>query len=272
MTKRSTAPGWEKWDGVYRTQWRPVIDQLCRAARLASGMTVLDIATGTGQPAIPASERVRPGGRVIGIDTDTEMLAACRRLARHAGADNLELREMDMHALGFGDGMFDAVTFGFALQFARDPVRVLTEVRRVLRPGGWFALAVWDEAPKNPLFTTAFEALASVVPQPPPDPKAPGPFRLAAKGELPSVLRAAGFTDFQVEAVPFTLESASPDTHWEMMSEMAPVLVNALAEQPAEVVAKVKDALLAKLSPFVVDGKPRLPVSALIASAARRPE
>src|SRR5688572_15172951 len=134
----STAPGWEKWDGVYRTQQRPVFDWLCRAARLSSGMTVLDIATGMGQPAIPASERVRPGGRVVGIDIATDMLAGCRRLARNAGVDNLELREMDMHALQFADGMFDAVTFGFALNFARDPVRVMTEVRRVLRPGGWF--------------------------------------------------------------------------------------------------------------------------------------
>jgi SAM-dependent methyltransferase len=267
--KRSTAPGWEKWDAVYRVHWRPVMDRLCLGAGIATGMTVLDIATGTGQPAIPISERVRPAGRVIGIDSDQDMLAACRRLARNAGADNLELREMDMHALAFGDGTFDAVTCGFALQFARDPVRVLREIRRVLRPGGRFAISVWDEPVRNPLFTTAFEALVSVLPQPPPDPKAPGPFRLAAKGELQSVLRAAGFGDFTVEAVMFTPQSASVETHWEMMSEMAPVLVHALAEQPPEVVAAVKEALLAKLASFVVDGKVRLPASALVASARR---
>lgn len=267
--KRSTAPGWETWDAVYREQWRPVMDRLCLDAGIASGMTVLDIATGTGQPAIPVAERVRPSGKVIGIDSDTEMLAACRRLARKAGADNLELREMDMHALAFGDGTFDAVTFAFALQLARDPVRVLREIRRVLRPGGRFALSVWDEPARNPLFTTVAEAVASVLPQPPADPKAPGPFRLAAKGELPSVLRGAGFSDFTIESVSFTPESASIDTHWKMMSEMAPILVHGLAEQPADVVAKVKDALAAKLAPFVVGEKVRLPASALIAWARR---
>ncbi|MBA2542480.1 MAG: class I SAM-dependent methyltransferase, partial [Deltaproteobacteria bacterium] len=234
----SMAPGWEKWAGRYRVQWRPVMDWLLRNARVDAGMRVLDIACGTGQPAIPASEKVRPGGRVVGIDSDPEMLAACSRLARQAGADNLELVQMDMHALNFPEASFDAVTFGFALMFARDAVKVMLEIRRVLKPGGRFALSVWDEPRHNPFFTVPLAALDVLGPRPDPDPKAPGPFRLAANGELQSVVRAAGFSDFTIESVPMNLDAQTPDEQWEMTLDMSSALRNALADKSDEDVAK----------------------------------
>lgn len=268
MTK-SRAAGWEKWNGVHRVQWRPVADWLLRSARVEAGMRVLDIACGTGQPALPACEKVRPGGRVVAIDSDQEMLAACKRLAVIAGVDNLELREMDMHALNFPEGTIDAVTFGFGLMFAKDPVKVMSEVRRVLRPGGRFAVCVWDEPKRNPMFTSMTTALEALGPRPPPDPKAPGPFRLAAHGELQSVVRAAGFHDFSIESLPMILEFASLEDHWQMMSDMASVLANAIADQPADEVAKVKAVMFDALAPHVKDGRVRLPASALCASAER---
>lgn len=267
--KRSVAPGWEKWDGPYRTQWRPVMDWMLRNARVEPGMRVLDIACGTGQPAIPAAERVRPGGRVVGIDTDPAMLAACRRLARLAGADNLELHQMDMQALDFPEASFDAVTFGFALMFAREPVRVMLEVRRVLKPGGRFALAVWDDPKRNSLFTTAFGALDVLGPRPAPDPKAPGPFRLAPHGELQSVIRAAGFSDFTVESVPMNIEPASPEQHWEMMVDTASVLNAVVAESSPEEVAKLKQALIDEVSQHLHEGRVRLQATPLCATAMR---
>lgn len=269
-TKRaSMAAGWEKWNGLHRVQWRPVNDWLLRNARVEAGMRVLDIACGTGQPAIPACELVRPGGRVVAVDSDPEMLAACNRLARIAGVDNLELREMDMHSLNFVEGSFDAVTIGFALMFARDPVRVMSEVRRLLRPGGRFAVAVWDEPKRNSLFATMMTALDALGPRPAPDPKAPGPFRLAAHGELQSVVRAAGFHDFTIESVPMPIESASLEDHWQMMVDMAAVLANAIADRSAEEVAKVKTALFEALAPHVTDGRVKLTATPLCASAAR---
>ncbi len=267
MTKRpSMAAGWEKWNWLHRVQWRPVNDWLLRNARVEAGMRVLDIACGTGQPALLACELVRPGGRVVAIDSDPEMLSACNRLARIAGVDNLQLREMDMHSLNFVEGSFDAVTIGFALMFARDPVRVMTEVRRMLRPGGRFAVAVWDEPKHNSLFATMMTALG---PDAAPDPKAPGPFRLAAHGELQSVIRSAGFADFTIEAVPMPIESASLEDHWQMLVDMAAVLANAIAERSPEEVAKIKTTLFDTLAPHVVEGRVKLTATPLCASATR---
>ncbi len=264
----SMAPGWEKWNAHYRVQWRPIVDWLMRSAAVEAGMQVLDIACGVGQPAIPIADKVRPGGRVIGVDNDREMLAACRRLATIAGVDNLELREMDMHALQFPDESFDAVTMSFALMFAKDPVRVMSEIRRVLRPGGRFALAVWGAPARNAFFTTMFDALEALGPRPPVDPKAPGTFRLAPHGELQSVIRAAGFQDFTVEALPVSFYSASPEEHWQMVVDMAGPIATAVETSP-EAAAKVKAALLDKLAEHVVEGRVKLTATPLCATAAR---
>src|SRR5262245_22671536 len=212
----STAAGWEQWADWTLRQQQAVVDWLCRAAALAPGMKVLDVASGAGQPAIQVAALVGPTGRVIATDVASDMLAACERRARAAGVTNVEVREADMHDLrGIADASVDAVTLGFALMFSPDPVRVMKEIKRVLVPGGRVALCVWDEPAKNPFFTTMFGAIAEVAPpQPPPSADAPGPFKLAPPGALEGVLRDAGFRDVATAPVSFMFDFDSVEQHW----------------------------------------------------------
>lgn len=258
--------GWDTWGDLYERDWAPIMDWMVRHAGVASGMAVLDLACGTGQPALPVARRVGPKGRVVATDVDPAMRAATERRAGEAGLANVEVREMNMHELHFPDASFDAVTMGFALMFSPEPVKIAAEIRRVLKPGGRFALCVWDEPRKNPFFTTAFSAVAQVLEAPPPPPSAPGPFRLARPGELESVLRTAGLTDVTVEAVPFTMESASVDDHWQMFYDMA--LKSKVDALPPDGVERLRQVFAAELEPYVVDGRVRIGLSALGATGA----
>src|SRR5687767_87665 len=154
----------------------PITAWFCEVTGAAPGQILLDAACGTGLPSLALAGRVRPGGKVIATDISSEMLAAARRKAEAAGIDNIEHRVMDVATLGFPDASFDAVTCSFGLMFCPDPVKAASELRRVLRPGGRFAIAVWDEPAKNPFFRTVFDSVARFVQRPPPDPRAPGPF------------------------------------------------------------------------------------------------
>src|SRR5688500_3912067 len=87
----STARGWEQWADWMLRQQQAVVDWLCRAAALAPGMTVLDVASGAGQPAIQVAALVGPTGRVIATDAASDMLAGCERRAPAAGGTNREL-------------------------------------------------------------------------------------------------------------------------------------------------------------------------------------
>ncbi len=93
---------------------------------------VLDLATGTGDIAALASH-CHPGARVLGADFSQNMLGE----AKKRFIDRPILWQVcDANALPFADNVFEAVTFGYLLRNVDDAVHVLTEVRRVLKPGG----------------------------------------------------------------------------------------------------------------------------------------
>lgn len=269
MQWNAAASAWERQDDWLDARTRVVTEWLCDAAGLQPGLQVLDLACGTGQPAAEAAVRVRPGGRVVATDLAPDMVAATRRKVQRLGLDNVEAREMDMQALALPDASFDAATCRFGLMFAPDPVRAAAEVRRVLRPGARFALSVWDEPAANPFFTVLARAVADFVPMPPPDPSAPGVFRLAPPGELERVLAAAGFHDIVVERRPLTFTFASPEEYWAIQSELTTPLRAAMATLDPPALGRLKTAVLAAVARHVVDDAVRFAAVPLCARASR---
>jgi SAM-dependent methyltransferase len=255
---------WERWADWYEAQFAPVFEWVLDAVAPAPGMTVLDLATGLGHPAIAVARRVQPGGRVVAADVSADMLAAAERRVRAAGVDNVSLREMDMHDIRLPDASCDAVTFGFALMFSPDPARVMAEVKRVLRPGGRLGLLVWAGRERNPYFTTVFEPLAQVTGAATPD-----LFRLAQPGELERILRLAGFDDITVEPRPIVIDHESIDLHWQIFGDLAPPLRSAIATLPAPDLARLRAAVSDALVPYIDGGRVRLPATPLCASGRR---
>jgi demethylmenaquinone methyltransferase/2-methoxy-6-polyprenyl-1,4-benzoquinol methylase len=101
---------------------------------------VLDVATGTAAVAIELA-RTEPSRAVVGVDQSPEMLAAGRARVEEAGlAQRIELREGCGEALPFGDAEFDALTFTYLLRYVDDVPATLTELARVVRPGGTMAM------------------------------------------------------------------------------------------------------------------------------------
>lgn len=106
---------------------------------LKPGMTVLDVACGTGNLALPAA---RTGATVTGVDIAPNLVEQARENAKGAGLD-VKFDEGDAEALPYGDGAFDAVVTMFGAMFAPRPELVAAELRRVCRPGGFVAMANW---------------------------------------------------------------------------------------------------------------------------------
>ena len=262
----TTAAGWEKWGDWLSEHHRDLVRWIIDNTRITPGMSVLDLAAGTGLPAIDIARTVGTGGRVVATDVAADMLAGCERRARAANV-KLDIRELDMHDLRtFADASFDAVTCCFALMFSSDPRQVLEGARRVLRPGGRVAVAVWDEPAKNAYFTTMFGALG--VP-PPPSPNAPGPFALAAPGALERAFHAAGFRDVTIESMPRPFEFESLDQYFEISGDLAPPLNRALTTMSDVEVKRLRDALGAALAPYRDGDRLRIPATALCAVATK---
>jgi demethylmenaquinone methyltransferase/2-methoxy-6-polyprenyl-1,4-benzoquinol methylase len=113
--------------------------------------TVLDVATGTGAVAIELVGR--KGCRVVGLDQSGEMLAEARRRV----PAEVELLEGDADHLPFEEASFAALTFTYLLRYVDDPEVTLTELARVVRPGGTIA-GLEFAVPQSPAARLAWEA------------------------------------------------------------------------------------------------------------------
>lgn len=117
---------------------------------------VLDVATGTGDLAL-ALARALPEARITGLDLSEGMLAAARgKVAARGLSGRIELVRGDAEHLVWPDATFDAVTVAFGVRNFGDLERGLSELARVLRPGGQLAVLEFSR-PDNPLFRRLYE-------------------------------------------------------------------------------------------------------------------
>ncbi len=117
--------------GIHRGWRRKAV----KLGAISPGDRVLDCATGTGDFAIELKRVVGPEGHVTGTDFCPDMLKPAPAKAEAAGLE-VEFQQADVLDLPFADDSYDAATIAFGIRNVDDPVRGLSEMGRVVRPGG----------------------------------------------------------------------------------------------------------------------------------------
>ena len=172
----------------------PYNARLMDAASVNIGQTVVDLASGAGEPALGMAQRVGARGIVFATDLVPEMLVGARRRAVQAEVSNIRYVTADMHDLPYRDAAFDGLTCRFGLMFPDDSVAAASQARRILRPGRRAAFLVWGPVEENVLFTVTRRAVRLFLGLDAAEP--PGKrHRYAAQDSASEVLRAAGFKD-----------------------------------------------------------------------------
>jgi len=235
----------------------------------APGMRVLDVAAGSGQPALTIAPRIQPGGTILGIDFSPEMVAVAERRGRQAGASHVSFSTMDAERLELSDASFDAVTCACGLIFFPDAHRALAEMRRVLKPGGRIAIVVWDQPLKSPFVTVGGGAISRFHAPTPPNPNSPGAFRFAKPDVLERVLHDAGFGDVTIASVPMPIEFESTQEYWEMFTECAAGIKTKISMLSNEDQLKLRGLMDELAAPHIVNGRLRLESMPLCAAARR---
>jgi len=226
------AAGWEKWWPTIERTMGAVTERIAERAQVRPGHTVLDVATGIGEPALTVAPRVRPGGKVVATDQAPEMLDIARRRAAAAAAENVEFLEADAERLAFPSGAFDAVVCRFGLMFLPDVGRFLRRVHALLVPGGRFVTAVWDQPEHSPPDDLGVAIAMSMFGLPGPPPGAPTFYGLAG-GVLEGEMARAGFRRIRAERVPADFEWPSIEICQQYLRDVIPFFAT-VAEQPPD--------------------------------------
>jgi SAM-dependent methyltransferase len=224
MTRRDwadIASGWENHADQFRRATMPVASWMIDHTAPQVGQTVLDLAAGIGDTGFLAAELIEPGGTLITSDYSPEMLTAAQERAAALGVRNVRFRQIDAsQPIDLEAGSIDGVLCRWGYMLMDDPENALRETRRILRPGGRVALAAWTTAEENRWSSLPAELLLERGLVDPVEPGRGGQFAWGEEGIIAEHLEAAGFVEYEVEALDFPIRYRSVEAWWETSRSM----------------------------------------------------
>lgn len=206
------AEGWNAKSSVIRTWLHASTEALLRAAEIAPGSRVLDVAAGSGDQTLDIASRLGPDGHVLATDLSPAILALAAENARRNGFRNVETRIADGENLDVPEASFDAAICRLGLMFFPDPLKGLREMHRALKPGGRACTLVFASAEQNPCVAILLSTALRHAGRPPRDPDQPGgPLSLGKPGRIDELFEAAGFSAVSTVRIsaPFRLSSVA---------------------------------------------------------------
>jgi ubiquinone/menaquinone biosynthesis C-methylase UbiE len=236
------------------------IGPLLNAVGATAGLKALDLCCGQGNVSHALAAR---GCKVTGVDFSPAML----EMARH-GVPDATFIEADAQNLPFNDAKFDLVVSNLGICHVPDQPRALREAKRVLRPGGRFAMTVWCGPPVGP----AYEMLYRIIKQhgAPGIAAPPGPdFHLFANpAEAKRLLSDAGYSRIEQSVVQCAWDFKQPEGLVEMFERGTVRAAMVLASQPAQNLKAIRDAMIDEVRRrFEHSDRWRMPAPAALISA-----
>jgi ubiquinone/menaquinone biosynthesis C-methylase UbiE len=271
----------DSWDAAARarvndrwaecsTRWNTAMtDALLSSAALTPDSVVLDLAAGSGDPALTIVERVIRGG-VIALDSSRAGLLLASAHARRLGLGRkVSFVQADAHAIPLTPNCVDRVTCRCGVMFFNDTGRVMSEVLRVLKPGGRAAFLVWGSF-EQPFFDATVSVVLRLVRDAEMPTEARKMFRFAAPGSLEGALRAAGFCNIREESLTVPrIWSGSPEELWAYQQEISTLCHPLFDSIPASSRPKIDAEVSALLSRFQSGNVLSVPVNVIVVSGQR---
>jgi ubiquinone/menaquinone biosynthesis C-methylase UbiE len=225
----SSATGLEKWRPVLQAGSQIVTDRMIKLAGIKQGDHVLDLATGTGDPAIDVARIVQTKGHVVAVDYSQQRLEIARKRAKEQGVDKIiTFDECDIENVELSSSKFDAILSRWGLMFFSNLNYLLERICNALLPdSGVFVAAIWSTPEKVPFMNIPLSVLDRLGL--PPLSTAVDPFRLSDVSELSKMFFKAGFEVATIEGVSVTFEFESAEKFLDFAYESSSSLKSRIA-------------------------------------------
>ena len=267
MGAEDNQPDWdkiaEKFD-IWLPQLAPVGDALIDALDAQPGDNIIDLGSGTGEPALTLARRMAGQIRITGVDAAEGMVKVAQKKVLDEGLTGIRFQTMPAEQLAFEDDTFDRALCRFGVMLFEDPLQGLKEMGRVLKPDGRFALAVWSTPDTMRTLLWSYEVFKDRLDAQyyPPLEKVTS---LGAPGMMEDLLKQAGFTSFSIQPVTFHYEFSSFDSYWDAVesSDILKMQYDALPEDQRN---DIRDEVGRFARDFVTDSGLVIPHDYLLAS------
>ena len=267
MSGEENQPDWgliaEKFD-LWLPQLESVGEALIMALQAQEGNNILDVASGTGEPALSLARQLGGKAHIVGTDAAQGMADFAQSKVEREGLNNIRFQTMPAEQLDFADQQFDRILCRFGVMLFQDPLQGLKEMHRVLKNNGRFAIAVWSTPETMPTLYWTYEAFKGLIAEDlyPPLPKVTS---LGAPGVVDSLLSAAGFTDFHVEKKTLHYQFDSFDDYWDTVeaSDILKMQYDALPDDQRNI---IRDEVGRFARDFIQDGRLIIPHEYLLVS------
>jgi len=240
-----SSAGWKKWDDVMMEFLKPMSDEMIRMLHLKEDDIVLDVATGTGEPGLTIATFLK-NGKVTGIDLSEKMLAVAEENAAKRGIKNFETICCDVSALPFANGTFTAITCRFGFNLFPDMNLALSEMVRVLKPGGRIVASVWNMPEKNPWISASMQTMIAMLQLTAPAPGAPGIYRCSEPGLMTDLFTDAGLKNIRQKEAAGKLQFDNSAIYWSFITETSSPVAFFKADEALQ--QQIKQTVLDKVS------------------------
>jgi ubiquinone/menaquinone biosynthesis C-methylase UbiE len=216
MSAKDNQPDWdkiaEKFD-IWLPQLAPVGEDLLEALDAQPGDHIIDLGSGTGEPALTLARRMNGHIQITGIDAAEGMIKVAQKKVANERLAGISFETMAAEKIAFADNSFDRALCRFGVMLFEDPLQGLKEIRRVLKPGGRFALAVWSTPESMRTLYWSYEVFKHRLEEDyhPPLAKVTS---LGAPGMMDELMHEAGYQQFTVAAKTFHYQFPSFDDYW----------------------------------------------------------
>jgi ubiquinone/menaquinone biosynthesis C-methylase UbiE len=244
-------------------------DALLSSAALTPDSVVLDLAAGSGDPALAIAERVIRG-RVIALDRSRAGLFLASTHVQRLGLERkVTFVQADAHAIPLKPNCIDRVTCRCGVMFFNDAGSVMSEVLRVLKPGGRVAFLVWGSF-EQPFFDATVAVVLRLVSGAQMPTQAREMFRFAAPGSLEHALRTAGFCNIREEALTVPrIWSGTPQQLWAYQQEISTLCHPLFDSIPPDSRSNIDAQVVALLSRFQSGSVLTVPVNVIVVAGQR---
>jgi ubiquinone/menaquinone biosynthesis C-methylase UbiE len=278
MNTPSTAPNWDNYSRAQASgRWRKqsammgqhVTEAIVAEAQMERGMRVLDVACGSGEPAIPIATLLNGTGEVIGVDLSASALQTARERATQRQLINVRFQQAAAHQLPFPDNSFDRITCRFGVMFFDDLPSALGEMYRAIKPGGKAILLAWGPM-DQPYFETTIGTVLRMMPGASLPESAKNMFAFGKPDSLARALREAGFmtVEEKFSKYPWIWQGPPLDV-WEYFQEVAVPFAPLLKSIPPELRPQVDAAVLQAIARYYDGQEIKFTATVNITSASK---